>query len=123
MNKTQNDQRDQNAGSMINQKTNEDYNKEKPNPNDPNFKNPNPNPEGKNMRNDGQETSDKKMTEPKSEKQEAMKTYTCSMHPEVKSDKPGKCPKCGMDLMEKKQSINSSYSGNSKRKKKLNSKK
>lgn len=22
------------------------------------------------------------------------------MHPEVKSDKPGKCPKCGMDLME-----------------------
>lgn len=24
--------------------------------------------------------------------------YTCSMHPEVKSDKPGKCPKCGMDL-------------------------
>jgi len=29
-------------------------------------------------------------------------TYTCSMHPEVKSDKPGKCPKCGMDLIEKK---------------------
>ena len=26
-------------------------------------------------------------------------TYTCSMHPEVKSDKPGKCPKCGMELM------------------------
>ena len=24
--------------------------------------------------------------------------YTCPMHPEVKSDKPGKCPKCGMDL-------------------------
>src|SRR5207237_6136839 len=22
--------------------------------------------------------------------------YTCSMHPEVLSDKPGKCPKCGM---------------------------
>ena len=28
--------------------------------------------------------------------------YTCSMHPEVKSDKPGKCSKCGMDLIEKK---------------------
>jgi predicted ATP-dependent serine protease len=28
--------------------------------------------------------------------------YTCSMHPEVKEDKPGKCPKCGMDLIEKK---------------------
>lgn len=31
------------------------------------------------------------------------KTYTCSMHPEVTSDKPGKCPKCGMDLIEKKE--------------------
>ncbi len=29
-------------------------------------------------------------------------TYTCSMHPEVTSDKPGNCPKCGMDLVEKK---------------------
>jgi hypothetical protein len=28
--------------------------------------------------------------------------YTCSMHPEVVQDKPGKCPKCGMDLVEKK---------------------
>ena len=24
--------------------------------------------------------------------------YTCPMHPEVRSDKPGKCPKCGMPL-------------------------
>jgi Cu+-exporting ATPase len=24
--------------------------------------------------------------------------YTCPMHPEVRSDKPGSCPKCGMDL-------------------------
>lgn len=30
------------------------------------------------------------------------KVYTCTMHPEVISDKPGKCPKCGMDLVEKK---------------------
>lgn len=28
-------------------------------------------------------------------------TYTCPMHPEVISDKPGKCPKCGMELVEK----------------------
>jgi rubrerythrin len=27
--------------------------------------------------------------------------YTCPMHPEVVQDKPGKCPKCGMDLVEK----------------------
>ena len=24
--------------------------------------------------------------------------YTCSMHPDVKMDKAGKCPKCGMEL-------------------------
>lgn len=27
--------------------------------------------------------------------------YSCSMHPEVVSDKPGKCPKCGMKLIKK----------------------
>jgi hypothetical protein len=27
--------------------------------------------------------------------------YTCPMHPEVISDKPGQCPKCGMDLVKK----------------------
>ena len=30
----------------------------------------------------------------------AKTTYTCTMHPEVKSEKPGVCPKCGMDLVE-----------------------
>ncbi|WP_184558113.1 multicopper oxidase domain-containing protein [Chryseobacterium sediminis] len=33
-------------------------------------------------------------------------TYTCPMHPEVISDKPGKCPKCGMDLVEKEDHSN-----------------
>src|SRR3546814_19970970 len=28
-------------------------------------------------------------------------TYVCPMHPEVISDKPGKCPTCGMDLVAK----------------------
>jgi uncharacterized membrane protein len=28
-------------------------------------------------------------------------TYTCPMHPEVTSDKQGKCPKCGMELVPK----------------------
>jgi len=27
--------------------------------------------------------------------------YTCTMHPEVIADKPGKCPKCGMTLVKK----------------------
>lgn len=29
--------------------------------------------------------------------------YTCPMHPEVKTYKPGKCPTCGMDLVDKKE--------------------
>ena len=61
MQKTTNDPRNQNSGSLSNQKT---------------------------------ATKDQNM--------EATKTYTCSMHPEVISDKPGKCPKCGMGLIEKK---------------------
>jgi predicted RNA-binding Zn-ribbon protein involved in translation (DUF1610 family) len=28
--------------------------------------------------------------------------YTCSMHAEVQSSKPGKCPKCGMKLIARK---------------------
>ncbi len=28
----------------------------------------------------------------------AAQTYTCPMHPEVRQDKPGSCPKCGMAL-------------------------
>ena len=30
------------------------------------------------------------------------KKYTCEMHPEYVSDHPGKCPKCNMELVEKK---------------------
>ena len=28
-----------------------------------------------------------------------MEKFTCPMHPEIKQDKPGKCPKCGMNLV------------------------
>lgn len=28
--------------------------------------------------------------------------YTCPDHPDVIKDQPGKCPKCGMELVEKK---------------------
>src|SRR4051812_13102024 len=27
--------------------------------------------------------------------------YSCPMHPEVQSDKPGRCPKCGMPLQKR----------------------
>jgi hypothetical protein len=42
--------------------------------------------------------------------------YTCQMHPEVKSDKPGKCPECGMNLvlastLEKQQHTSEQKSG------------
>ena len=41
-----------------------------------------------------------------SKKEKAQKvqptTYTCSMHPEIHADKPGKCPKCGMTLIKEK---------------------
>jgi len=26
-------------------------------------------------------------------------SHTCSMHPDVRADRPGKCPKCGMRLV------------------------
>lgn len=39
------------------------------------------------------------MTDPAKTENAAPQTYTCPMHPEVKSDKPGQCPKCGMDLV------------------------
>lgn len=51
-------------------------------------------------RNSGSLSDQKTVT--KNQNMEAAKTYTCSMHPEVISDKPGKCPKCGMQLIEKK---------------------
>jgi Cu(I)/Ag(I) efflux system membrane fusion protein len=51
--------------------------------------------------------SDTKKSE--TEKSEQMKiaenNYTCPMHPEVLSDQPGNCPKCGMELV-KADSVN-----------------
>lgn len=35
------------------------------------------------------------------EKKKESAAYACTMHPEVTSDKPGKCSKCGMDLVKK----------------------
>lgn len=40
------------------------------------------------------------------EQKQAMKTvYTCEMHPEVMLDQPGKCPKCGMELVKKEVAV------------------
>ena len=36
-------------------------------------------------------------------KQDAV-IYTCTMHPEIQSNKPGACPKCGMALVQKESS-------------------
>ena len=31
--------------------------------------------------------------------------YTCPMHPEIQSTKPGNCPKCGMKLVKEKPKV------------------
>ncbi len=36
------------------------------------------------------------------EQKSARSYWTCVMHPQIKQDKPGKCPICGMILVEKK---------------------
>lgn len=43
----------------------------------------------------------KSVKQPQISSSKSKTTYTCPMHPEVISDKPGKCPKCGMELVEK----------------------
>lgn len=40
--------------------------------------------------------------------------YTCPMHPEILSGKPGNCPKCGMQLVVKSSSISSNRGGHHK---------
>ncbi len=37
----------------------------------------------------------------KPETEQKVVKYTCPMHPEVVQNEPGKCPKCGMDLVMK----------------------
>ncbi len=37
------------------------------------------------------------------EQKSARSYWTCVMHPQIKQDKPGKCPICGMTLVEKKE--------------------
>lgn len=41
-------------------------------------------------------------TKPAKTPDKAKTVYTCPMHPDVTSNEPGKCPKCGMQLVAKK---------------------
>ena len=47
------------------------------------------------------------MNMPKQEKSQPVQPviYTCPMHPEIHSPKPGNCPKCGMKLIKEKAKI------------------
>ncbi len=40
--------------------------------------------------------------------------YTCPMHPEILSNKPGNCPECGMDLVKKSSSSTDNHEGQHK---------
>lgn len=40
--------------------------------------------------------------------------YICPMHPEIQSDKPGNCPKCGMELVKKPSSVDDKHAGHHK---------
>jgi uncharacterized protein with PIN domain len=50
---------------------------------------------------DKAEKMDTESADTTSVEQTAHVMYTCSMHPEVMKDEPGKCPKCGMELVKK----------------------
>jgi hypothetical protein len=57
--------------------------------------------EKKALENEMKKTSDK-MKKKSDEMKASEDIYTCSMHPQVQSDKPGKCQICGMQLVKKK---------------------
>jgi len=61
-----------------------------------------------------------KEVEIKHETMEIDSMYTCPMHADVTSDKPGECPKCGMDLKKTKIKMDSTKMGHSKMEMKQN---
>ncbi|MFP4053040.1 MAG: heavy metal-binding domain-containing protein [Phycisphaerae bacterium] len=43
------------------------------------------------------------MKKPMHPENDSATTFTCSMHPEVVTDQPGRCPTCGMELIRVKE--------------------
>ncbi len=85
----------------LDRKSNEDFNDQHPDHDDKGLIQGNASQDQMNKVGDNKGSSDMKIKETKTEKGGFAKTHTCPMHPEVISDKPGKCPKCGMELIEK----------------------
>lgn len=49
--------------------------------------------------------------EMKAQKEQDTQTYTCPMHPEVRQQGPGTCPKCGMNLIPTRETVSTTKSG------------
>ncbi|OQA86057.1 MAG: Cation efflux system protein CusB precursor [Lentisphaerae bacterium ADurb.Bin242] len=47
----------------------------------------------------GKEKTEEKREEKKTDRETAAETWTCSMHPQIRQHKPGRCPLCGMNLI------------------------
>ena len=93
---------DQNSGSMNNEKFNEASYKEASDGIIKHWQEVNTPPDGMEIENPDPRIPENKNAEIQTTNQEDMKTYTCPMHPEVNTSKPGRCPNCGMELIEKK---------------------
>ncbi len=50
--------------------------------------------------------------QPHNKRDQTGKIYTCPMHPEIKQDKPGNCPICGMNLVLAEEPVNKSNEAN-----------
>ena len=98
----QNPSTDQNSGSMINEKFNETSYKEESGLTIPHWKEVDTPPDGMQIENPDLKTADDKNAEIQTTNQPEMKTFTCPVHPEVNTSQPGRCPECGMELIEKK---------------------